>query len=76
MLAAILNLLPLPPEVFRVAFIVSLMPVSASAVVFMRRFGGDPDLAAQAAVITTLLSVLTIPLMTYLFRGVLFPVSA
>ena len=64
---AILKLLPLPPAVFRVVFVVSIMPVSSSAVVFMRRFGGDPDLAAQAAVITTLLSILTIPIMTYCF---------
>jgi malate permease and related proteins len=66
-LVCILKLLPLPLEVFRVVFVVSIMPVSSSAVVFMRRFGGNPDLAAQAAVVTTLLSILTIPLMTYLF---------
>ena len=66
-LVYILKLLPLPLEVFRVVFVVSIMPVSSSAVVFMRRFGGNPDLAAQAAVVTTLLSILTIPLMTYLF---------
>ena len=66
-LVSILKHLPLPLEVFRVVFIVSIMPVASSAVVFMRRFGGDPDLAAQAAVVTTLLSILTIPLMTYLF---------
>lgn len=67
LLVYILKLLPLPQEVFQVVFIVSIMPVASSAVVFMRRFGGDPDLAAQAAVITTLLSILTIPLMTYFF---------
>ena len=66
-LVSILKLLSLPLEVFRVVFVVSIMPVSSSAVVFMRRFGGNPDLAAQAAVVTTLLSILTIPLMTYLF---------
>ncbi len=66
-LVAVLKLLHLPLEVFRVVFVVSIMPVSSSAVVFMRRFGGNPDLAAQAAVVTTLLSILTIPLMTYLF---------
>jgi len=66
-LVCILKLLPLPPPVFRVVFVVSIMPVSSSAVVFMRRFGGNPDLAAQAAVVTTLLSILTIPLMAYLF---------
>jgi malate permease and related proteins len=66
-LVSILKLLPLPLEVFRVVFVVSIMPVSSSAVVFMRRFGGNPDLAAQAAVVTTLLSILTIPLMTYFF---------
>jgi predicted permease len=67
LLVCIPKLLPLPIEVLRVVFVVSIMPVSSSAVVFMRRFGGDPDLAAQAAVITTLLSILTIPIMTYLF---------
>jgi predicted permease len=66
-LVYILKLLPLPLPVFRVVFVVSIMPVSSSAVVFMRRFGGNPDFAAQAAVVTTLLSILTIPLMTYLF---------
>jgi len=66
-LVSVLKLLPLPIEVFRVVFVVSIMPVSSSAVVFMRRFGGNPDLAAQAAVVTTLLSILTIPLMAYLF---------
>ena len=66
-LISILNMLPLPLEIFRVVFIVSIMPVAVSAVVFMRRFGGNPDLAAQAAVVTTLLSILTIPLMTYFF---------
>ena len=64
---SILKLLPLPQDVFRVVFVVSIMPVASSAVVFMRRFGGNPDLAAQAAVVTTLLSILTIPLMTYFF---------
>jgi len=66
-LVYILKLLPLPIEVHRVVFVVSIMPVSSGAVVFMRRFGGNPDLAAQAAVVTTLLSIITIPLMTYLF---------
>ena len=68
-LLVVLKALPLPQEVFRVVFVVSIMPVSSSAVVFMRRFGGNPDLAAQAAVITTLLSIITIPLMTYFFLG-------
>ena len=66
-LISILNMLPLPLEIFRVVFVVSIMPVAVSAVVFMRRFGGNPDLAAQAAVVTTLLSILTIPLMIYFF---------
>jgi hypothetical protein len=68
-LLAVLKTLPLPKEVFRVVFVVSIMPVSSSAVVFMRRFGGNPDLAAQAAVITTLLSIISIPVMVYFFLG-------
>jgi predicted permease len=66
-LVFLLKLLCLPEDIFRVVFVVSLMPVSASAVVFMRRFGGDTDLAAQALVITTVLSIITVPLMIYYF---------
>ena len=58
-----LKLLPIPEDIFRVLAVVSLMPVSSSSVLVARRYGGDIDLASQAIIITTLLSIVTAPLM-------------
>lgn len=63
MCIGILKLLPLPIDVYRVVYVVALMPVAASAAVFTRRFDGDPDFAGQAIVSTTLASAVTIPFM-------------
>lgn len=63
----ILKLLPLPENAFRVTFIVALMPVSASSAVITRRFGGSPEFAGQAIILTTLASIITVPVMIYLF---------
>ncbi|MCP3965404.1 MAG: AEC family transporter [Lentisphaerae bacterium] len=63
----ILKLLPIPLEVYRVVFVVALMPVSASSAVITRRFGGSPEFAGQAIIFTTTASLVTIPVMFYLF---------
>lgn len=57
----ILKLLPLTQDVFNVAFIVAIMPVSVSSVIMTRIYGGSPDFAGQAALVTTIASVATIP---------------
>lgn len=62
-LIALLKLLPLQEDVFRVLAVVSLMPVSSSSVLVARRYGGDMDMASQAIIITTALSIITAPLM-------------
>jgi len=59
----LLKWLPLAPEVYRVSFAVAIMPVSVSASVLTFRYGGSTDFANQAAVITTLASVVSMPLM-------------
>lgn len=66
-LVAILKIFNLPQENFRVIFIVALMPVSASSAVMTRRFGGDPNFAGQAIIVTTMASIVTIPVMIYFF---------
>ncbi|MCF6174868.1 MAG: AEC family transporter [Victivallaceae bacterium] len=66
-LVAILKLFNLPQDNFRVIFIVTLMPVSASSAVITRRFGGDPNFAGQAIIVTTIASIATIPVMIYFF---------
>ena len=62
-LIMLMKLLPLPQDIFRVLAVVSLMPVSSSSVLVARRYGGDMDFASQAIVITTILSIVTAPLM-------------
>ncbi len=59
----ILNNLPLPADVYKVTYIVALMPVSASSAVITRRYGGSAEFAGQSIIFTTVASLLTIPLM-------------
>ena len=62
--------LPLPADVRNVAIIVALMPVPISSMVLTRRYGGSPRFAAQAAVMTTLAAIVTVPLAVVLLRAV------
>lgn len=51
------------PEVdFMTAVVIVAMPVAISCTVFAERFGGDGDLSASAIFITTLVSLVTVPL--------------
>ena len=68
--AGVLRLLPIAADVYQIAVIVAVMPVAVTTSLLTRRFGGSPQFAAGAAVITTLISVLTVPLAVALFVGV------
>ncbi len=59
----LLKIIPLPYDVYQISFVVAIMPVSVSAVVLTIRYGGSTEFAGQAAVITTLASIITLPLM-------------
>jgi predicted permease len=61
-----LHLLPLATDVYQLAVIVAIMPVSVSSTILTRRYGGCPDFAARAAVITTLAGAVTVPLTMWL----------
>lgn len=50
-----------------ITFIMIAMPVANSAVLFATEYGGDIKLAAKTVFITTLLSVVTIPTLVYLY---------
>lgn len=63
----ILKMLPLSKDVFKIAFIVSLMPTAVSSTLLTRKYGGSSTYAASAAVITTLFSMITIPVGFWLF---------
>ncbi|MFP4383522.1 MAG: AEC family transporter [Spirochaetia bacterium] len=58
----LLLLLPLRNDVYRIAAVVSLMPVAVSSVVITRQYGGSPRFASHSAVITTMISAVTVPL--------------
>ncbi len=59
----IIKLVPLPLDIYRIAFVVSIMPVSVNTSVLTLRYGGNPEYAGQAAVITTIASIISIPVM-------------
>ena len=60
-------LLPLPEEVCQVTAVVALMPAASSSVLVAKRYGGDPDFAGRAIILTTLFSLGTIPLLMGIF---------
>jgi predicted permease len=64
----LLALLPLPTDVRNVAIIVSLMPASISSIILARRYGGSPSFAAEAAMVTTVLAIFTVPLAVLLLQ--------
>ena len=66
-LLAYLMMLPfnIDPLVRTVVIIESAMPSMASTPVLTQKYGGDSEFAVTAIFITTLLSVITIPLMVY-----------
>lgn len=66
-LLLLLRLLPLPEEAYQVAAVVALMPAASSSVLIAKRYGGDPDFAGRAIILTTLFSLGTIPLLMALF---------
>ncbi len=70
---ALLLLLPLSPDVRNVAMIVALMPVPISSMVLARKYAASPRFAGEAAVITTVLSALTVPLAVVLLQRFMTP---
>ena len=62
----LLYLVPLAADVRSVAVIVALMPTAISSVIMARRYGGDPDYAASAALATTVCSIVTVPFAVWL----------
>jgi predicted permease len=62
MIIPLLRWLPLPEDVCSIAVIVALMPSAVSSVIMTRRYGGNPDYAASTALVTTLCSIVTVPL--------------
>lgn len=63
----ILSLLIKDTYLLGITFVVISMPVANSAVLFATEYGGDLKLAAKAVFLTTLVSVVSIPALVYIF---------
>jgi len=62
----LLSLLPLPKEVFQICVILAAMPAAANTAIMAEKYGGDALLASRFISITTMFSILTIPLILLL----------
>lgn len=58
----LLKQLPLERDVLEVCITVALMPAASASVLVAERYGGSTELTGQAIIITTTLSIITIPL--------------
>ncbi len=56
----------LDPVIFKIAVLYAALPAASSTTVFAVRYGGDAAGAAGSVFLTTILSVLTVPLCAYL----------
>ncbi len=63
--------LPIDEEVKYAIFLLLCMPTATSATLFALKFDGDADFATVCVLQSTVLSIITIPLMFLLFKGLL-----
>ncbi len=69
--AGLFALMGLSPMVMQVVLIQESCPTAAMTSVFAVQFNHDEDLAAGAVVITTFLSILTLPLLAFLMSAIM-----
>lgn len=62
----ILKLIPLEENLYQTAMIIAMMPGSSAAVLIVRNYGGDHEFAGSAIVASTVLSLVTIPVMIHI----------
>lgn len=68
MVLLILRLLKLPSILSQVLAILTAMPAAALTTVFAEKYDGDTVLASQSVFLTTILSIVTIPLIVFLLQ--------
>ncbi len=66
-MALLLKLLPVSRDVYVVSLVVAAMPAASSSVLVAGQYGGSRNFAGQVIVVTTLLSLGSIPLILWLF---------
>jgi hypothetical protein len=63
----VMSFVPLSADMKAVSCLIASMPVGVSSGLFIERFGGDRDLSARAISLSTLLSLLTVPVIVAIF---------
>ncbi len=63
----VLNYFIKDPMILGISLIILAMPVANNAALFAKNYGADEFLAAKTVFITTILSIITIPIVIYLF---------
>ncbi len=63
----VMRLLNLPEMMWQVAVVITAMPVATLTVVFAETSGGDHLSASRCVILSTLLSLVTVPLLTLMF---------
>lgn len=61
--------LPLDPVMLGVAVVMAAMPTANSSTMLCHTYGGDAELAASSVVVTTIASVVGVPLLAWLLLG-------
>lgn len=69
MLASLLGGYAIPEVPRRIGYLIACMPVAVSCSIFTERFGGDTALTSRAIFYSTLLSILTVPVLFYLVQA-------
>lgn len=70
----VVGFLPISETIKYAVFFALSMPSATGTVMFAVRFGGDGDSASVFVLLSTVLSVITIPLMFLLFNGVILAI--
>ncbi|MBS4536423.1 AEC family transporter [Clostridium sp. D2Q-14] len=70
-LMIILSIIPLPSMLAGIIAILMAMPTAANAAIFAKRFDSDYKLASEGVFLSTLLSIITIPLFISILMNVL-----
>ncbi|MCA1059578.1 AEC family transporter [Rossellomorea aquimaris] len=60
---AIVSILPISPTLSSILIILASMPTAANTTMFSLQFNTEPDLVSASTLVTTILSIVTIPIM-------------
>ena len=70
--AFVLHFLPIPGEIRQLTFILSAMPVGNLQLMQLNERGWDTTLLSDSIIVTTILSVVSIPVLVFIYNALPF----